>query len=98
MGNFLRNLHPLLRRDKNMKDNQDPNHALLDAMNSELEEVEQETIASKLQSSLKTATGEYLDNFGDWFGVYRKDNESDEKYRQRIIDYLLLKRGTNNLL
>lgn len=96
MGNFLRNLHPLLRRDKNVKDNQDPNHALLDAMNSELEEVEQETIASKLQSSLKTATGEYLDNFGDWFGVYRKNNETDGKYRQRIIDYLLLKRGTNN--
>ncbi|WRW34602.1 virion structural protein [Staphylococcus phage CF5] len=96
MGNFLRNLHPLLRRDKNATDNQDPNHALLDAMNSELEEVEQETIASKLQSSLKTATGEYLDNFGDWFGVYRKNNETDGKYRQRIVDYLLLKRGTNN--
>lgn len=96
MANFLKNLHPLLRRDRNKKDNQDPNFALIEALNEEMNQVEKDAIESKLQSSLKTATSEYLDKFGDWFGVYRRTNEDDIAYRARIIKYLLLKRGTNN--
>ena len=96
MANFLKNLHPLLRRDRNKKDNQDPNFALIEALNEEMNQVEKDAIESKLQSSLKTATSEYLDKFGDWFGVYRRANEDDTAYRARIIKYLLLKRGTNN--
>lgn len=98
MGNFLKNLHPLLRRGKNQKDNQDPNYALIDTLNDEMNMVEREMIESKLQSSLKTATTEYLDKFGGWFGVYRRTDENDEDYRARIIRYLLLKRGTNNAI
>ena len=98
MANFLKNLHPLLRRDRNKKDNQDPNFALIDALNEEMNQVERDAIESKLQSSLKTATSEYLDKFGDWFGVYRRANEDDTTYRARIIRYLLLKRGTNNAI
>ncbi|BDA82304.1 tail morphogenetic protein [Staphylococcus phage vB_SsapH-Golestan-105-M] len=98
MANFLKNLHPLLRRDRNKKDNQDPNFALIEALNEEMNQVEKDAIESKLQSSLKTATSEYLDKFGDWFGVYRRTNEDDTAYRARIIKYLLLKRGTNNAI
>ena len=98
MANFLKNLHPLLRRDRNKKDNQDPNFALIEALNEEMNQVEKDAIESKLQSSLKTATSEYLDKFGDWFGVYRKTDENDDDYRARIIKYLLLKRGTNNAI
>lgn len=98
MANFLKNLHPLLRRDRNKKDNQDPNFALIDTLNEEMNQVEKDAIESKLQSSLKTATSEYLDKFGDWFGVYRKTDENDDDYRARIIKYLLLKRGTNNAI
>ncbi|QEM41368.1 hypothetical protein CPT_Maine_122 [Staphylococcus phage Maine] len=98
MANFLKNLHPLLRRDRNKKDNQDPNFALIDALNEEMNQVEKDAIESKLQSSLKTSTSEYLDKFGDWFGVYRKTDENDDVYRARIIKYLLLKRGTNNAI
>lgn len=98
MANFLKNLHPLLRRDRNKKDNQDPNFALIEALNEEMNQVEKDAIESKLQSSLKTATSEYLDKFGDWFGVYRRANEDDTTYRARIIRYLLLKRGTNNAI
>ncbi|THA88889.1 hypothetical protein E6A58_10065, partial [Histophilus somni] len=98
MANFLKNLHPLLRRDRNKKDNQDPNFALIDALNEEMNQVEKDAIESKLQSSLKTSTSEYLDKFGDWFGVYRKTDEKDDVYRARIIKYLLLKRGTNNAI
>lgn len=98
MANFLKNLHPLLKRDRNKKDNQDPNFALIDTLNEEMNQVEKDAIESKLQSSLKTATSEYLDKFGDWFGVYRKTDENDDDYRARIIKYLLLKRGTNNAI
>ncbi|XWX30593.1 virion structural protein [Staphylococcus phage PG-2021_16] len=98
MANFLKNLHPLLRRNRNTKDNQDPNFALIDVLNEEMNQVERDAIESKLQSSLKTATSEYLDKFGDWFGVYRRANEDDTTYRARIIRYLLLKRGTNNAI
>ena len=98
MSSFLKNLHPLLRREKDKKLNEDTNYILLNTLNEELNTVERDTIESKLQSSLKSATGTYLDKFGDWFGVYRKVDEEDEKYRQRIIKYLLLKRGTNNAI
>ena len=98
MSNFLKNLHPLLRRKKNPKDNEDVNYALIKVLNEEMNLIEQDAIESKLQSSLKSSTGTYLDKFGDWFGVYRKKDEDDEKYRARIIKYLLLKRGTNNAI
>uniref|UniRef100_A0AAU8GUL7 Virion structural protein n=1 Tax=Mammaliicoccus phage MSShimriz1 TaxID=3230127 RepID=A0AAU8GUL7_9VIRU len=98
MSNFLKNLHPLLRRKKNPKDNEDVNYALIKVLNEEMNLIETDAIESKLQSSLKSSTGTYLDNFGDWFGVYRKKDEEDDKYRARIIKYLLLKRGTNNAI
>lgn len=98
MGNFLKHIHPLLRRKRNKKDYEDVNYAIIESLRTQLEETESETIKSKIQSSLKYSTGEYLDTFGDWFGVYRKDDEDDEHYRQRIIDYVLLKRGTNNAI
>lgn len=93
MSNFLKNIHPLLARKKN--DNSDTNYAILHAIDSVLEDTEKETIDSKKQSSLKTATSKYLDIWGDWHGVYRKDGESDSRYRRRIIAYVDMPRGTN---
>lgn len=94
MSNFFRNIHPLLRRNKRPEKYDDTNFAVLNALNYELTQAEQETIASKIQSSLESATDTYLDTWGDWFGVYRKDSWDDEYYRARIIRELLLKRGT----
>lgn len=94
MSNFLKNIHPLLRRGKQPNKYDDSNFAVLNALNYELTQAEQETIASKIQSSLESATDTYLDTWGDWFGVYRKDGWDDEYYRKRIIRELLLKRGT----
>lgn len=96
MGNFLKNLHPLLRRKKNEYDNKDPNYAIIDMFSEELNSIERDALDSRIQSSLNTATGKYLDIYGDWYGLYRKDDEKDETYRDRIIEYVLLKRGTNN--
>lgn len=94
MSNFFRNIHPLLIRKKKRDQSADTNFAVLNALNYELTQAEQETIESKIQSSLETATGDYLDKWGDWFGVYRKLGWEDDYYRKRIIRYLLLKRGT----
>ena len=94
MSNFFRNIHPLLRRSKRPEKYDDTNFAVLNALNYELTQAEQETIASKIQSSLESATDTYLDTWGDWFGVYRKDGWDDEYYRSRIKRELLLKRGT----
>ena len=96
MSNFLKNLHPLLKRKKNPKDNKDTHYAIIDMFSEELDNLEQDTIDSKIQSSLGTATGKYLDIYGDWYGLIRKKNELDDTYRDRIIEYVLLKRGTNN--
>ncbi|AVP40442.1 virion structural protein [Staphylococcus phage phiSA_BS1] len=96
MSNFLKNLHPLLKRKKNTQDNKDPHYAIINMFSEELDNLEQETIDSKIQSSLDTATGKYLDIYGDWYGLVRKKNELDDTYRDRIIEYVLLKRGTNN--
>ena len=83
-----------MRRNKRPEKYDDTNFAVLNALNYELTRAEQETIASKIQSSLESATDTYLDTWGDWFGVYRKDGWDDEYYRARIIRELLLKRGT----
>lgn len=94
MGSFLRNIHPLLNRNRNERNYDGANYAILNAVSEVLGEVEQEAMDSKMQSSLETATGEWLDTWGDWFGLPRKPKEDDEHYRARIIRYVLLKRGT----
>ena len=91
--NFWKNLHPLLRREENT-DEGSANGAVLHAIAGALSDAETELIPSKMQSSLNTASGSYLDYWGYWFGVLRKTNEDDDSYRYRIVQYLLLGRGT----
>lgn len=91
--NFWKNLHPLLRREENT-DEGSANGAVLHAIAGALSDAETELIPSKMQSSLNTASGSYLDYWGYWFGVIRKTNEDDDSYRYRIVQYLLLGRGT----
>lgn len=94
--NFFKNLHPLLRVTKNDNSNSTAGYALLQAIGDSLTTAESYGIQSKIESFLNTADGSYLDEFGSWFGVYRKDGQSDDDYRQWIHDFVLLKRGTVN--
>ena len=94
MGNFKKHIHPLLKRDKRLDVKDDSNFAILNALDNVLNEAEQDTIKSKIQSSLETATGEFLDRWGDWFGIYREVGEEDNHYREHIIRHTLLPRGT----
>lgn len=96
MGSFLKNIHPLLKRKK--QNGSDPNYAILQAIDGLLSEAEQTTLDAKAQSYLNKATGNYLDSWGEWFGVVRKDQEGDAEYRKRIIEYVDIPRGTNSAL
>ena len=91
--NFWKNLHPLLRREENTNEGS-ANGAVLHAIAGALSDAEKELIPSRMQSSLNTASGSYLDYWGYWFGVLRKTKEDDDSYRYRIVQYLLLGRGT----
>ena len=91
---FLDKIHPLLKRTRQNKYS-DSNYAILNAIDKQLEEMELETIQSKSQSAIYTATGWFLDNaWGKWFGVKRKTGESDSDYRDRIIEKVNIPRGT----
>lgn len=91
---FLDKIHPLLKRTRENKYS-DSNYAILNAIDKQLEEMELETIQSKSQSAIYTATGWFLDNaWGNWFGVKRKTGESDSDYRDRIIEKVNVPRGT----
>lgn len=90
----MKHIHPLLRRERRQGLSDDSNYAVLNALDNVLNETEKDTIKSKIQSSLETATGEYLDHWGDWFGIYRAEGEDDEHYREHIIRHTLLPRGT----
>ena len=96
MGLFKKHLHPLLSR-KNRKDN-DPNSAFIDAIDDTLRDVEGDIVESKIHSSLKTAKGWSLDEYGSWFGVPRNSGENDSSYRRRIVRYISVPRGTNTAI
>lgn len=96
MSNFLKNIHPLLKRAK--ADYSDPNYAILTAIDDLLNDAEHATLEAKKHSYLSRATGEFLNEWGKWFGVFRKDEELDADYRKRIVQYVDIPRGTNQAI
>jgi hypothetical protein len=70
------------------------NAAILKAIDQTLRDAEQDTIDNKIQMVLGSTSGEDLDKYGSLFGLYRKDNELDTPYRNRILGYITLERGT----
>ncbi len=89
---FLKHLLPGWKT--RLVDKTEANAAILAAIDDELKLTEADAISSRLDESLETATGKWLDEYGDIFGVVRQDNETDTAYRARIIQYILLDRGT----
>lgn len=91
--NFWKVLHPLLSREEN-NNTRTGNGAVLHAIANSLTSVENKVIADRPLESLATSTGVYLDYWGNWWGLPRKNNETDDHYRKRMEHYLLLPRGT----
>jgi hypothetical protein len=89
---FLRHLLPAWKRG--IEDKRKANAAILASLDKELKDSEKAAIQGKVLISLNTSSGEWLNQYGKIFGVPRKDDELDDDYRQRIINYVLLRRGT----
>lgn len=89
---FIKHLLPAWRRE--LVDKSQANEAILTALDKELTTAEEDAIVGKVELSLETSTGEWLNQYGDIFGVVRRDEEDDDTYRSRIIEYVKLKRGT----
>lgn len=91
-------LHPLWKKSLELSNNPSKtnvlNNAILMAVNTELSATEQETIKSKMESYLDSATGEWLDFWGSWFGVKRKPSWNDEEYREHIKHHVIHARDT----
>mgnify|MGYP001080287604 CR=1 FL=1 len=56
-----------------------------DAMDNSFDTLTEDLRNLDLQYVITTATGDWLDEWGSWFNVSRKANESDADYRKRIL-------------
>lgn len=70
------------------------NEVILSAMEDALKQAETDAIDGKVEMELNTATGKWLDRFGELFGPRRKNKEPDNLYRERLVTYVKLERGT----
>lgn len=70
------------------------NQVVLDMIDEQLNKTEDETIASKAQSFLKTASDEWLDFWGSWFGLRRDKEQNDDEYREALIYHVKHARDT----
>lgn len=59
--------------------------AVTGAISDSLDTVSQDISLLDLQYIIQTSTGEWLDEYGSWFGISRSLNESDELFRQRML-------------
>ena len=69
-------------------------NAFLGAIKSSILTTEQELSENVKQVYLNYATGKLLDLYGKWIGIARRDNELDESYRDRLINYITKQRVT----
>lgn len=94
-GLFSRFLPPTWR---NIDSTQQVHNAVIGAIQDTLVEAESDLVGSKKESFLDTATGVFLNKWGLFSGIKRRDNETDEHYRNRIRKWFTKKKGTVNSL
>ena len=58
---------------------------IIKAIMNQLGNVETDLNKMILELCILTATGDWLNEWGNWFGVYRRINESDSDFSERII-------------
>src|SRR5690606_4570014 len=64
------------------------NDIVLENIDNILEKASKDSMLTKDELSILTATGEYLDEWGSWFGIRRTDGEDDEQYRRRMLSVM----------
>jgi hypothetical protein len=70
----------------------------LDAMSTELAEAKRRIIDMLDQMAINTADADWLDEWGDYFGIYRETGELDDQYANRIILEVIRPRGNNRAI
>ena len=70
------------------------NNAIIEALNNEMDQVESDTISAKAELFIYSATDEWLDYWGSWFGLHRKKGQSDHDYRNALIEHVEHPRDT----
>lgn len=71
---------------------------LIEAIYKLFVQVEEDIDSMRLEICLSTATGKWLDLWGEYFGIPRKNEEIDEVYSQRIIAEIIEPKATLNAL
>lgn len=88
-------MHPLFKHGKTKKVDSIMN-ATIDALNKPLTDAEQRILKSKTNVLLSKAPKEWLDYFGSYLGLHRKDKESDADYRKRLMEWVLVNKNDVN--
>ena len=83
---------------RNLTDEKNTHNALLGSITTLAETEEADLKQSKDESFLDTASGVFLNKWGNFSGVFRRDGETDEHYRTRIKHWFTKKKGTVNSL
>ena len=84
---------------RNLTDEKNNTHnAILGSLTTLAETEENDLKESKDESFLDTASGVFLNKWGNFSGVHRHPNEADEHYRKRIKKWFVKKKGTVNSL
>ena len=69
-------------------------HAIIQSIYDAFIMVDNDLNIMRLEMCLSTATGKWLDHWGDFFAVHRKLNETDSAYAKRIIEYVIRPKTT----
>ena len=86
-------LHPIWKR-MTLSSDDSVNNAIIGALDDQLSDSEQRFLKTKVETSLGTADGNWLDKWGYWFGQRRLNGWSDDEYRQHIIYHVTHGRNT----
>lgn len=69
-------------------------NAFLGAIKNSIISTEKDLIENVKQVYITNATGKLLDLYGKWIGLTRKDSESDDTYRNRLLSLIVTERVT----
>lgn len=85
-----------MSRGNTDKENHTLHDILIETLQASLDEAQAKELDAKVDAYLDTSRGDFLDRFGSWLGLYRKNTWKDDYYRDRIKKHVLTGRGTIN--
>lgn len=86
-------LHPLWKNSFTDNDRNSVNKAILKGLQAPLTQAQLDLLGAKEQLYITTASGEWLDYWGKWFGLHRH-NQDDDTYRKHLLKHVMHPRNT----